>query len=304
MENDSIEIPEIVRNGRNILLMTLGKTRFVDSLNYMCMKLSKLPKAFGLDESLAKGYFPHLFSSVENENYVGPLPAPEFYGLEMMTNDEQEKFFEWYNEHSQDIFDMKRDMIKYCKMDVKILWLACARFREIFLKVVSVCPFSEAVTLASACNLVFRKKFLAPQRIGILPSNGYRRVDKHSQKAIEYLLWVEKTYGRQLEHAGRGREHVLPNRKKADGYLPPLPGDNHRGRVFEFHGCWCHGCPRCYPRNRNERKVYNQSMNHVYEKTIAKAQQIRDMGYEYKEIWEHEWDRLRKTIAIKNYLRV
>lgn len=45
---------------------------FLDSLNFIPMKLAKIPKVFGLEE-LSKGYFPHLFNTKENQTYVGTL---------------------------------------------------------------------------------------------------------------------------------------------------------------------------------------------------------------------------------------
>ena len=46
---------------------------FLDSLNFLGMRLSKLPGCFDLKE-LCKGYFPHLFNTSENQHYVGPYP--------------------------------------------------------------------------------------------------------------------------------------------------------------------------------------------------------------------------------------
>lgn len=42
-------------------------------------KVSKFPQTLGLI-TLAEGYFPHLFSKKENEQYIGPLP-PSSYGV-------------------------------------------------------------------------------------------------------------------------------------------------------------------------------------------------------------------------------
>jgi hypothetical protein len=44
----------------------------LDSLCFLPMALSAMPKAFGLEG--AKGYFPHHFNREENWNYKGPLP--------------------------------------------------------------------------------------------------------------------------------------------------------------------------------------------------------------------------------------
>jgi hypothetical protein len=46
-------------------------------------------------------------------------------------------------------------------------------------------PFQKRITIASACNLVFRAKFLRPDTIGIIPAQGYRQEKKHSIKAMQ-----------------------------------------------------------------------------------------------------------------------
>ncbi|GLV46261.1 hypothetical protein CBL_12338 [Carabus blaptoides fortunei] len=53
----------------------------------MSMSLASLVKALDLPPSLKEGYFPHLFNTVENSSYVGPLPDVEFYGANNMHSD-------------------------------------------------------------------------------------------------------------------------------------------------------------------------------------------------------------------------
>ena len=44
------------------------------------MPLSKFPETFGLDLSThSKGDFPFKFNTVENQNYIGPVPDIKFY---------------------------------------------------------------------------------------------------------------------------------------------------------------------------------------------------------------------------------
>lgn len=43
------------------------------------MRLANTTTAFNLTSSV-KGYFPHHFNRVENDSYVRPYPAKEFYG--------------------------------------------------------------------------------------------------------------------------------------------------------------------------------------------------------------------------------
>lgn len=67
---------KILYNGSKIIYMHVAKgldLTFLDSLNFLGMRLSKLPGCFDLNE-LCKGYFPHLFNTSENQHYVGPYP--------------------------------------------------------------------------------------------------------------------------------------------------------------------------------------------------------------------------------------
>jgi hypothetical protein len=47
--------------------------------------------------------------------------------------------------------------------------------------------FGKSITIASACNLFFRTKFLKPETIGIIPAQGYRSDEKHSTKALKWI---------------------------------------------------------------------------------------------------------------------
>ena len=70
--------------------------------------------------------------------------------------------------------------------------------------------------------LVCLKKKLQDSTIGLIPPNGYRRAEKHSQKSIE-LLYCEHEIGRPIIHAGRSREFRLQDGHLVDGCLAPLP---------------------------------------------------------------------------------
>ena len=172
------------------------------------MKLSALPKIFGLAEQLKKGYFPHIFNTPENENYIGPYPDRRYFTPELMGVEERVDFLNWYAEVRDKEFNLRKELREYCVQDVNILREACMKFREIFLQVGSVDPFTEGVTIASTCSRVFRKNFLRDDCIGLIPHKGYTRADTHSQKAIEWLLWEEKCRGCAIIHAGRSREYI------------------------------------------------------------------------------------------------
>ena len=65
------------------------------------MGLDKLTKTFDLKEN-KKGFFPHLFNTKENLNYVGHFPEKEFYQPRFMTESKKIEFDDWYSKASVD----------------------------------------------------------------------------------------------------------------------------------------------------------------------------------------------------------
>ena len=172
------------------------RTRFIDSLNYFHMKLSALPKAFGLSETLRKGYFPHLFTSKETMSYVGIFPAPEYYGLDSMSTSERSEFSEWYSRQHDQIFNMRSELVKYTISDVEILRLSCMKFHEIMKDFGNTDPFLEGVPSPLHAIDYTGKSFSKKNTIGIVPTQGYRRGDRHSQDAVSWFLYHEREDGR------------------------------------------------------------------------------------------------------------
>lgn len=94
LENN--KVPNIIATGTKFLCAEYKGIKLLDSYSFMPMKLSSLPNAFGFPET-TKGFFPHLFNTKENENYIGPIPAPEFYNVDGMTPATRDEFYRWYN---------------------------------------------------------------------------------------------------------------------------------------------------------------------------------------------------------------
>ncbi|XP_020297948.1 uncharacterized protein LOC109862333 [Pseudomyrmex gracilis] len=188
--------PRVILNGTKIVVLTAGRMKFSDSINYMPMRLSAVPKIFGLRGGVEKGYFPHLFNILANQSYVGPLPAVEYYSPDNQMRENA-------------VFDFQHEIVRYCRNDVDILRGACMAFRKIFLERGSVCPFEECTTIASTCMRVFCKNFLREEEIGVIPRSKYLLADTQSRKALQWLVWKERELGRIIVYAGHGREHRL-----------------------------------------------------------------------------------------------
>lgn len=278
--------PKLIMRGTKILLMTLDNVRFLDSLNYFPMSLSKLPKAFGLT-TLKKGYFPHLFNKKENQNYVGSIPSVEFYDPNFMKNDEREIFLKWHSDTASTnyIFDFKKEIEEYCVSDVNILMKACLIFRKRMLSTTNVCPFTEASTIASTCNKVFLRNYLNPDTIGIIPKNGYRWRNNQSIIAIKWLILEENTRNINIINAAKQRE-VMIQGMAVDGYCKETK------QIFEFHGCWWHG-HTCIVNERDVLLSENpiDSLNYRYENTLSRTNRLKSLGLEVIEKWECEFNK-------------
>jgi hypothetical protein len=69
-------VPNLIMDGTKILSMVVENLHFLDSLNYLPMCLKSMPKSFDL--TCKKGYYPHIFNTANNLDYVGPHPETKF----------------------------------------------------------------------------------------------------------------------------------------------------------------------------------------------------------------------------------
>jgi hypothetical protein len=289
--------PELVPNGQKIMSMQACGMKFIDSLNFFPTSLSKLPKMFGLDE-LAKGYFPHLFSVEENQNYIGPKPDMKYYNPDGMYTKQREEFEAWYKAQP-DNFDFQEDLVKYCISDVDILQRCCGTFRKIFMKhAEGIDPFVSSITIASACNEVYRKLFLEENQIPILPVRGYQSSDQQSGIALCWMDWYAKETGHYIQHSANDGE-VSIGVYKVDG-----ADCNSPLTLLEFQGCFFHGCESCYPDRSTINPVNGLKMSDLYEKTMLKTKALQALGYTVIEMWECDFRRkMKDNNELANFYR-
>ena len=157
-----------IRDGSKIRYMEVSGVRFVDSLSFLAMPLSRFVATFELEE-MRKGYFPHLFNLPENQTYCGPYPPIHFYSPDNMPENARSAFIEWYEEKvvADEVFDFQKEIVTYCESDVDILRMGCTKFRDLFLSIAGVDPFSY-ITIAGVAMSVFRSKFLIDDTIAVI----------------------------------------------------------------------------------------------------------------------------------------
>ena len=284
--------------GAKILYFESGNLIFKDSMNFFAMALENFPATFNLRE-LHKGFFPHAFNREENFEYSGEYPPKEDYHPDEMDSKKRDKFLAWHARKvaEQAVFNFQEELLKYCESDVKLLKEECLKFVAEFEEIAGFNPLVEAVTIASACNLFWRREKLEADLIALEPQGGWRgnRINQ-SKIALEWLYYQDHLLGgmgrvRHVRNGGKVQVGTPGEMVYVDGY------DETTHTIFEFYGCYYHGCPRCFKRQRDVRRNCHadRTVNEVYEATERKAAMLRLCGYHVVEKWECEFQEEKKT---------
>lgn len=285
----------VIMRGRKILLIECGNVKLLDSLNFFLQALDKLPKALGLDVTLKKGAFPHSFNRVNNYNYVGPMPSIEYFEVNKLKPDKAREIEKWYQSQvSRQDWNFMKELIEYCQNDVDILLKCLLKFRKTFIEITSIDPLTRNFTLASVGMEVFKAKFLKPLELAVTPVNGYTNNRNYSLAAETWLDWIQKSRNITLKREFKIGPYY------ADGY------EEKSRTVFEFFGCYWHGCPCQHSSSRDNNNigvVQQFSANQKYSEVKEKIDYYVGKGYKLEYVWECEFKEFKKNNSlIANYL--
>ena len=299
------EVTDHITAGIKILSLTSDRLTFKDSLCFLPFPLANFPATSGIHE-LCKGFFPHKFNTLENQEYDGPMPDISYYDPDGMSAKKKAEFERWYAEKvaANYRFVLEREMEAYCESDVKLLKAGCRKFREEFKQKADFDPMKKCVTIAAACNRFWRKKMVPKNKIASEPLRGWHGSrSNQSIKALKWLAWQEhqlrlqnSTNGDRIRTVRNGGEVRVFDRYLADGFDPCDPVTQ-RPTVYEFHGCLWHRCPKCFPLHRGRHPIchHDRTLQEVYEATLKKEEILRQRGCEVKIMWECDWDEEVKT---------
>ena len=313
LENSREKIEVIPCGGKLLMLKASAfNIQFIDSLSFLQTTLANMPKMFGLEQTIRKGFFPHHFNKPENYDYDGPMPPIESYGADIMPPERYLDFVSWYNKMVVDDyrFRFQFELESYCTDDVKVLLECCERFRETFFRTTSVDPFRH-ITIASACNQVYRKLDMPEETIAVIPSEGYANRNNPSHCATEWLCRLQRSYPENpIRHSRNGREIEVVvaggHRYQLDGvfidHRNPKDFDKNR-RALEFAGCYIHGCSNCF--NHSVRHPQrDKSMGELHDDFKRRNARLVDKGWHITVMWECEWRKLKKEKPeIRDFLR-
>ena len=277
---------DIIYRGAKSLSMKVPdwNIKFIDSINFIPMALAKFPKTFGQDE-LCKGYFPHAFNKDENQDYVGPIPCQNDYGVNFMKPEERDAFIAWHDEQVANNYryDFREEIIKYCRSDVDILRNCCLQYREMLRKETDIDPFNKALTIASYCQEVYRTKFMKEDTIAIFNNDRQWKI-KQSNVAVTWLSYISEKEDFYIKHVRNGGEkRVEPY--SLDGYCEET------NTAYEFQGCFWHGCPECFKDRDTVNPISQKTMEELYMNTKKKVKFLKDQGFRVVEKWGCELEK-------------
>ena len=292
------EVVDQLTVGAKVLSFKSGPIKFIDLLCFLPMPLASFPSTFNFTE-LKKGFFPHLFNTPDHQQYVGRIPDLEFYDPDGMMAKKKDELTRWHADQVRRNvpFHFRQEMIDYCKSDVALLKAGCEAFQQEFERQAGFNPMAKCITIASACNLYWRKHHLTPDTIAVEPLGGWRGAQvNQSLKALQWLYYQEHQIPKEgasadrIRHVRNGGEQsvrTIVNSYFVDGYDPLTR------TVYEFHGFLYHGCPRCYPNRQAKHYVTpDRTVEELYQATLSKRMALLRAGYTVIEMWECDWDRL------------
>ena len=151
-----------------------------------------------------------------------------------MGGSERRDFLSWYEDQKSEDFD-NRHVLEF--------FLASCRHRpEASVLSIQAWIYSnwehrsvlESVTIASACNKVFRKRFLKPDTIFLIPTGGYIGNVNYRKIALMSLVYREKKNGCKMLHGRKGYEYRLPELPyvSVDSFCPE------KNTLYKFCGCF------------------------------------------------------------------
>ena len=165
-------------------------------------------------------------------------------------------------------------------------------FRDNWLKTTGLDCFTRSITLAMATMEAFKANYLKQNQIAIIPLQGYQPLRKASYLGQSWLDFIEKKRGIEIK-----REFKLRN-YYADGFIERTK------EVFEFYGCYFHGCKSCYPIKRSYilNKVTNNDMEYLYNRTMEKEEYYKREGMILTTLWECQLNAsLRSSKEMKSF---
>ncbi|KAI1287862.1 hypothetical protein HDE_09793 [Halotydeus destructor] len=157
-------------------------------------------------------------------------------------------------------------------------------FRKEFQRITDIDPTTRCFTLPGIGQEIFRSKQLVKHTIGVTPVNSYQ-ITRDSLKCRAWLDTIE-----EFENIKIKREYKLGN-FYADGYDPSSQ------TVFEFWGCYYHGCRCIFKDSEAMVTGLNQPVHQLRKRVEDKLAYYGRRGLKIVQLWEHDFEQLNLDMA-------
>lgn len=144
--------------------------------------------------------------------------------------------------------------------------------------------------LSNLCRLMPTGPFIRRRK-----ENGFRleRCYQHSEKAVEWIKWFEKTHGIRVQHCLNDGERRIGGRNlPVDGYARL---ENGKEIILQFSGCWYHShmC-KIAPKGKCDdlaKDIENKLT------TLQNLRYLEKLGYEVHHMWECQFRGMKANDA-------
>jgi hypothetical protein len=113
----------------------------------------------------------------------------------------------------------------------------------------------------------------------------YMNISKSETMWLDYLKIPNDQLHRNVYIRGNNRKY------KVDGL--------HNKNVYEFYGDFWHGNPVLFPPNEIN-AVNKVSFGELFNRTMRREQEIKNLGYDVISIWENDWKNMNNNICVKS----
>ena len=141
---------------------------FRDSLLLLPNSLRKLSKAFKVED---KGIFPYDFVNLADLNYIGPVPAFNYF------TDISMEEYNIYKTNFNDNWDLREETIKYCFQDCISLYQVLTTFNSLIFDMYQL-NISNFPTLPSLAFGIYRCKYLQEIKIPLISGEMFDDIRK------------------------------------------------------------------------------------------------------------------------------
>jgi len=112
----------------------------------------------------------------------------------------------------------------------------------------------------------------------------------YSEGQIRWLRTIMVRDNIHISHATNDGEYLIPGTLyHADGYC------ENTNTIYEYYGTYYHGDPNKYPADKWN-KTKKCTMGELYQKTIDREENIKNLGYKVITIWEEDWENRQKML--------